>query len=151
MEKKNPIEEAKRYLANAKEILRNKAKKDGDFYQDGKYTRMAGNCMWNGCLIALKPALGLTVKRGQRLDIDDFKEAASKRDKKLLSNVVEGYNIMHLSMGYDGTTAVGVVSNGVKVMGNIIAWCEANAPKPVALSGTKTSARKRTTKRTKKA
>ena len=147
MEKKNPIEEAKRYLANAKEILRDKAKKDGDFYQDGKYTRMAGNCMWNGCLIALKPALGLTVKRGQRLDIDDFKEAASKRDKKLLSNVVEGYNIMHLSMGYDGTTAVGVVSNGVKVMGNIIAWCEANAPKPVALGRTKTSARKSTTKK----
>ena len=102
-------------------------------------------------MIALKPALGLTVKRGQRLDIDDFKEAASKRDKKLLSNVVEGYNIMHLSMGYDGTTAVGVVSNGVKVMGNIIAWCEANAPKPVALGSTKASARKRTTKRTKKA
>ena len=151
MEKKNPIEEAKRYLANAKEILRDKAKKDGEYYEDSKYTRMAGNCMWNGCLIALKPALGLTVKRGQRLDIDDFKAAAAKRNKKLLHDVVEGYNIMHLSMGYDGTTAVSVISGGVKVMGNIIAWCEANAPKPVALGSTKASARKRTTKRTKKA
>ncbi len=147
MEKKNPIEEAKRYLANAKEILRNKAKKDGDFYQDGKYTRMAGNCMWNGCLIALDYALGIQRKKGQRLDIDDFKTAAAKRDKKLLSNVVEGYNVMHLSMGYDGTKLVSTISGGVKVMGNIIAWCEANAPKPVALGRTKTSARKSTTKK----
>jgi len=32
MEKKNPIEEAKRYLDNAKEILRDKAIKDEDTY-----------------------------------------------------------------------------------------------------------------------
>ena len=36
MERKNPIEEAKRYLQNAKDILREKAVKDGNSYTDSK-------------------------------------------------------------------------------------------------------------------
>ena len=138
-EQKNPIAEAKRYLANAKEILRDKAIKDGDYYTDSKYTRMAGNCMWNGCLLALQYSLNIKVSRGQRLDINDFKASATKRNKKLLNDVIEGYNIMHLYMGYDGTKAVGVITNGIKVMQSIISWCEANAPK--SLSGTTTKNR----------
>jgi hypothetical protein len=43
MELKNPIQEAKRYLANAKEILSEKAGKDGNYYSDSKYVKMAGN------------------------------------------------------------------------------------------------------------
>ena len=136
-EKTNPIAEAKRYLSNAKTILKDKAIKDGNNYTDSKYTRMAGNCMWNGCLIALSYALNLTPSRSQRLDINDFKAAATKRSKKLLSDIVEGYNIMHLFMGYDGTKDVKVIASGLERMNNIIDWCEANAPK--ALNGTKTA------------
>ena len=134
----NPIAEAKRYLSNAKTILKEKAIKDGDFYTDSKYTRMAGNCMWNGCLIALTYTLNLKISRGQRLDINDFKEAATKRNKKLLNYIVEGYNIMHLYMGYDGTKSVGTISDGVKIMKSIIDWCEVNAPQ--SLNGTKVKA-----------
>lgn len=140
MENKDSIEEAKRYLANAKEILRDKAKKDGDCYKDSKYTRMAGNCMWNGCLIALSYVLNIPTKKGQRLDIKDFKEAASKRNKKLLNDVNEGYNILHLFMGYDGTKDVQTIKSGIQRMQNIIEWCEKNAPK--SLNGTKRSTRK---------
>lgn len=157
MEKKDPIAEAKRYMENAKTILREKAKKNGKEYEDSKYTRMAGNCMWNGCLIALKDALGLKTKRSQRLGIDDFKEAAGKKDRKLLRNVVDGYNIMHLSMGYDGVRSAGVASEGMRYMSDIIDWCETRTAKsPKGLSGTKTVKKakpqaKRTTKKTKKA
>ncbi|WP_448529646.1 DUF5618 family protein [Raineya sp.] len=51
---KNPIEEAKRYVANAKAILAEKAKIEGKYYNDPKYVRMAGNTLWNGVLIALE-------------------------------------------------------------------------------------------------
>ena len=125
----NPIAEAKRYLSNAKTILKEKAIKDGIYYTDSKYTRMAGNCMWNGCLIALTYTLNLKTSRGQRLDINDFKAAATKRNKKLLSDIVEGYNIMHLFMGYDGTKDVKVIASGLERMNNIIDWCEAMRPK----------------------
>ena len=40
---KNPIKEAQRYLDNAREILSTKAEKDGGYYNDPKYVRMAGD------------------------------------------------------------------------------------------------------------
>lgn len=127
MECENPIAEAKRYLDNAKEILRDKAQKHGNYYSDSKYTRMAGNTMWNGCLIALAYALDVKPQRGQRIDINDYKKAATKRSKKLVNDVTEGYNIMHLSMGYDGTKSVGVIQSGIEIMNSIIEWCSRNA------------------------
>jgi hypothetical protein len=46
VELKHPIREAERYLQNAKQILSEKAEKDGDYYNDSKYVRMAGNTAW---------------------------------------------------------------------------------------------------------
>ena len=127
MEKTNPIEEAKRYVANAKMILKEKAIKDGLLYQDSKYVKLAGHALWTGCLLALQYALKIEQKKGHRLDIKDFKEAASKRNKKLLAYVTSGYNIMHLSMSYDGEKSYGVSKSGVDIANEIIKWCENNA------------------------
>ena len=44
-ELKNPIKEAERYLQNAKQILSEKAEKDGNYYNDSKYVKMAGNLL----------------------------------------------------------------------------------------------------------
>ena len=41
------------YVDNAKEILSTKAGKEGKFYNDPKYIKMAGNTLWNGALLAL--------------------------------------------------------------------------------------------------
>ncbi|MBO4675659.1 MAG: DUF5618 family protein, partial [Elusimicrobiaceae bacterium] len=100
MEKKNPIEEARRYVANAKEVIE-KANFDPELniYTDGKYVKMAGNTLWNGCLVALDAALGIRKGKG-RPSIEKYKEAASKRDKKLLAAILAGYDTMHLNMGY---------------------------------------------------
>ena len=53
-EKKNPIEEARRYVANAKDVIKN-ANYDTELkiYMDGKYVKMAGNTLWSGCLVAM--------------------------------------------------------------------------------------------------
>jgi hypothetical protein len=40
---KRPIQEAKRYIDNARTILSEKAEKEEDYYHDGKYVKMAGN------------------------------------------------------------------------------------------------------------
>jgi hypothetical protein len=129
MELKNPIEEARRYMDNAKEILKEKAVKDGSFYTDSKYVKMAGHTMWAGCLLALDFALDVKKPKNGRKDIDDYKAAASKVDKKLLSYVVEGYNTMHLSMSYDGNKLVKVVQGGFEAMKYIIDWCEKRTKK----------------------
>ena len=49
---KHPIQEAERYLQNARQILSEKAGKDGDYYIDKKYVKMAGHAAWCGVLIA---------------------------------------------------------------------------------------------------
>lgn len=126
MEKKNPIEEARRYVANAKEVIK-KAEYDPEQkrYTDSKYIRMAGNTLWNGCLIAMDAALGVSdkMKKGQRPDISDFKAAAAKRDKKLLNKILDGYDTMHLHMGYDGTPVKKTCDAGFELATEIIDRC----------------------------
>ena len=123
MEKKNPIEEARRYVANAEEVIK-KAGYDSELkrYTDGKYVRMAGNTLWNGCLIALDALFGINKRKG-RPDIDKYKADASKRDKKLLAFVVDGYNTLHLSMGYDGNKSKKVCDSGFECANAIIDRC----------------------------
>lgn len=126
MEKKNPIEEARRYVANAKEAIK-KAVFDENLkiYTDGKYVKTAGCTLWNGCLIALDAVLGVkaAMKKGKRPDIKDYKEAAAKRDKKLLAAILAGYEVMHLSMGYDGTLNKKVCDEGFTQANAIIDRC----------------------------
>ena len=133
MELKDPIEEAKRYYDNAKTILKEKAIKDGDFYTDSKYVKMAGDTAWKGCLIAMDSVFG--IKKKTRKSIDDYKAEASKKDKKLLQYVVSGYNTLHLYMGYDGEKGYKIATFGMDNAKSIISWCESRRPN--ALSGIK--------------
>ena len=131
MEKKDPIEEARRYVANAQEVIQ-KAKYDQELnrYSDGKYVKMAGNTLWNGCLIALDALFGISKRKG-RPDIRKYKDEAAKRDRKLLAAVTDGYNTMHLSMGYDGIKDRRVCDAGFSNANEIIARCAKLMPAPV--------------------
>ncbi len=123
MEIENPIEEARRYVANAEEIIQ-KANYDPELkmYTDGKYIKAAGDLLWKGCLIALDAVLGVRKGKG-RPSIEKYKEAAGKRDKKLLAYIVAGYDTMHLYMGYDGTKDKKVSDAGFEKANDIIGRC----------------------------
>lgn len=123
MEKKNPIDEARRYVANAKEVIKKADYDSGTkLYTDSKYVKMAGNTLWNGCLIALDSVLNVREGKG-RPSIDKYKEAAAKRDKKLLVAINAGYEIMHLYMGYDGGKSRKVCDTGFESANAIIERC----------------------------
>jgi hypothetical protein len=122
-ELKNPIEEARRYVSNAATaILRANYDSEMRRYTDGKYVKMAGNTLWNGCLIALDALFGINKRKG-RPDIDKYKKAASERDKKLLAFIVDGYNTMHLAMGYDGIKQKKICDTGFELANEIIDRC----------------------------
>ncbi len=123
MEKKNPIEEARRYVANAEDVIK-KANYDPELkiYTDSKYVKMAGNTLWNGCLIALDAALDIRKGKG-RPSIEKYKEAAGKRDRKLLAAIVAGYDFMHLTMGYDGSKGKKTCDMGFEYANDIINHC----------------------------
>ena len=127
MRKKDPIEEARRYVDNARETLEERGNLDSERfeYQDEKYVRAAGNYLWLGVLMALDAVFHVRKDRRTRVDIQDYKAAVSKRDKKLLSWLNNGYDIMHLYMNYDGNPSKGLCDQGFAYASKIIDRCAA--------------------------
>ena len=123
MEQNNPIEEARRYVANAEEVIE-KAQYDSETksYLDSKYVKTAGDILWKGCLIALDAVLHVRKGKG-RPSIEKYKEAAGKRDRTLLKFVNAGYDTMHLFMGYDGSKQKKVCDAGFEAANAIIDRC----------------------------
>ena len=127
MRKKNPIEESRRYVDNARKTLKENGELDTELniYQDEKYVRAAGNYLWLGVLMALDAVFHVRQDRRTRVDIKDYLAAVGKRDKKLLALVNTGYDVMHLSMNYDGIQSKGVSDEGFRLANSIIDRCEA--------------------------
>ena len=131
MEQENPIEEARRYVANAKETIK-RANYDPELksYTDKKYIKTAGNILWSGCLIALDAVLQVRKGKG-RPSIEKYKEAAGKRDRTLLHYINLGYDTMHLVMGYDGNREKQVCDAGFERANLIIDRCAILYKEPV--------------------
>lgn len=121
----DPIAEAERYVENAHDLLKNKGKLDIDtqYYTDRKYVRMAGNTLWNGMLLILDAVFDVKAHDDSRADIKDYRMAVGSRDKKLLSHINAGYDIMHLSMGYDGNGYKPMCMEGFRIANEIIDRC----------------------------
>lgn len=125
MEKENPIEEAQRYVANAKETLKENGEYDSDLhrYGDRKYVKSAGHFLWTGMLVLLDTLFPVKTKRRPHPDIKDYKEAIAQRDRKLLALVNDGYATMHIAMGYDGNQSKAVCDEGFRLADEIIRIC----------------------------
>ena len=124
MERNNPIQEAERYIQNARQMLSEKAGKDGDFYTDRKYVKLAGHSAWCGVLLAIDAALGVKtgLRKSQRPDIKDYQDAVSKVDRKMSRHLMSSYDTLHKSLGYDGNLNYKVVQIGLNEAQEIIDW-----------------------------
>ena len=136
MKQKDPIAESRRYVDNAKKTLRENANLDVEEnrYQDEKYVKSAGGFLWNGVLIALDAVFHVTEGR-KRVDINSYRSVIRKRDRKLLGLVNDGYEYIHLYMGYDGSLSKNLCDNGFKIANEIIDKCAvmlAGTPVPAA-------------------
>lgn len=118
----NTTQEAKRYLDNAREILRDKAQKEDGIYQDIKYVKLAGHAAYAGILVALDGLLGKKSKG--RKDVDWYKQQLSVIDRKMLGRFVAAYDTLHLSMSYDGNPLANVAAAGLQEAETIIKWVE---------------------------
>ena len=122
---KDPVGEACRYVQNAKDLLLEKAdlNVETQLYRDKKYVRMAGNTLWNGVLLILEAVFHVGKDKKTRVDYYDYQEVIAQRDRKLLDYVNTGYEVMHLSMGYDGNLSKTVCQDGVHLANEIINRC----------------------------
>ena len=123
--KKDLIKEARRYVDNAKKVLKENGKLDEKYsrYEDSKYVRAAGNYLWLSVLMALDAVFDVRADRRTRVNIEAYKDAVGKRDRKLLGWVCDGYDVMHLSMNYDGVQSKPVCDDGFRLANNIIDRC----------------------------
>ena len=130
MKKKDPIAEARRYVENARETLREKGELNVEMnrYDDDKYVRAAGNYLWLGVLMALDAVFHVREDRRTRVNINNYFDAIGKRDRKLLAYVNDGYDVMHLYMNYDGNQSKGVSDEGFRLANTIIDRCEMLLP-----------------------
>jgi hypothetical protein len=89
-EKESKYREAQRYLKNAKEILKGKANKKDNYYEDTKYVRMACGTAYSGTLLAIDTLLeikGKPIKKRSRVSIEDYRKQLTTVDKKLLKTL----------------------------------------------------------------
>jgi len=131
----NPIQEAERYLQNARQILSEKAEKEGNFYQDQKYVKAAGNYAWNGVLVALDAVTDVrkNLKKGRRLDIQDYQNAVLKMDRKMNFPFLAAYESLHKALGYDGNPNYKIVQASLENAQEMIDWAAKHyKPKEVA-------------------
>ena len=122
---RDPVTEARRYVANAKELLEKNGQLDYETqsYSDRKYVRMAGNTLWNGVLLILEEVFHLKSNDRPHPDIIDYKDAINKRDGKLLRLVIIAYETIHIYMGYDGNPQKETCQAGFRIANDIIDRC----------------------------
>ena len=128
--------EAMRYIANAKDCLK-KTVIDGRMYADPKYVKMACGTAYSGVLVALDGFLllkGIHRPESKKLrkSIEHYQYNIGKFDRKMLSNLVEVYKILHLSGYYDGVQNVDVIKAGFELAKILI---EKIKPSDAALNG----------------
>ncbi len=130
-EKQNRYREAVRYISNASEILRTKAKKKDKYYEDDKYVRMACATAYNGTLVATEAYLEMKgkpieKKKWARINVDDYRTRLAKLDKSVLRSFNTAYEILHLVGYYEGETKASIILGGIDAAIDII-----NQIKPV--------------------
>ena len=125
MENKNPVEEARRYVDNAKTTLVDHGEYDASLhrYTDKKYVRAAGHYLWLSVLMMLDAVFHVRKDRRTRVDINAYREAVRKRDLKLLDLVNDSYEVLHLQMGYDGIQRKATCDDGFSLANEIIDRC----------------------------
>lgn len=125
MEKKNLIEEAYRYVENARDTLRKNENYDPETgsYDDRKYVRIAGKYLWHAVVLALDSVLQVRKDRRTRVNISDYLNAVEEKDKKLWAFVFNGDLILNLSMGYDGILDKEMCDDGFRITNEIIELC----------------------------
>ncbi|TLU99079.1 DUF5618 family protein [Dyadobacter luticola] len=116
------VQEGRRYLSNAKEILREKARKEDGYYEDPKYVKMAGHTAYTGILLVLDDLFGKKTKG--RKDVDWYKQQLASMDKKVLNSFSTAYQVLHLDMAYDGARNADLAKLGLEEAERIISWVE---------------------------
>ncbi|WP_159474500.1 DUF5618 family protein [Dyadobacter sp. 3J3] len=117
------IIEARRQLATAKEILKEKAGKEDGYYLNKKYVKMAGLAAYKSVLFSLDDVLG-NKKRSPRKSAEWYQNQLSNIDRKITRSFDDVHQILYIALGYDGAGNSKIAAIGLKEAEKIINWVE---------------------------
>lgn len=125
---KDYFDEAKRYLANAKETIR-KSPIAGKLYADEKYVREGAGIAY---LAALKAIDGYLIRKGVKVDklpksIEEYWELKKKHipvKSKFNENFKLVYQNLHIGAYYQGAQSIVYVKEGLTAVNEIIKMLE---------------------------
>ena len=84
---------------------------------------MAGHTAYTGVLVALN-ALFFNKKKKTRKSVEWYQKELSNLDRKITTSFSDVYEILHLSMSYDGIQSAKVIGLGLEEAEKIINWSE---------------------------
>lgn len=124
-EKEMRYREAVRYMENAIDILKTKARKKDRYYEDEKYVRMACGTAYNGVLLAIDSYLEIKgkpiqKKRGSQINVKDYQKSLAEIDKKILNEFNTSYRILNIEGYYHGENNYNIIKGGMDSAAQII-------------------------------
>ncbi len=124
-EKEMRYREAVRYMENAVDILKTKARKKDRYYEDLKYVRMACGTAYNAVLLALDSFLEIKgkpiqKKKRSQINVKDYQKSLAEIDKKILNEFTTAYRILHIEGYYQGENNYAVIKGGMDSAAQII-------------------------------
>jgi Domain of unknown function (DUF5618) len=124
-EKEIRYREAIRYMQNAVDILKTKARKKDRYYEDQKYVRMACATAYNAVLLALDSYLEIKgkpiqKKKRSQVNVKDYQKSLAEVDKKILNEFTTAYRILHIDGYYQGETNYSIIKGGMDSAAQIV-------------------------------
>ena len=113
------LSNAQKILIKAKRILAENAGRDGNFYNNKKYVRMAGKTAWEGVMIGLSECLKIQDK--SNLKVYQKILAQNPYYLKLFDNA---YETLCWTLGGDGNLDVVIIEEGIRIARELINWSD---------------------------
>jgi len=122
--KQKGYESAMRYIANAKNYLRQASVDKDGYYTDKKYVRTACGTAYLGVLEALLAYLSLkhpdVTDNNEPKTIDFYRKYLGKENKKVLKTLNSVYHVLHIIGYYQGELGKPIINEGFKKAKDII-------------------------------
>jgi hypothetical protein len=113
------LSNAQKILIKAKRVLAENAGRDGNFYNNKKYVRMAGKTAWEGVVVGLSESLKIQKESG--LKVYQKILAQNPYYLKLFDNA---YETLCWTLGGDGNLDVVIIEEGIRVARELINWSD---------------------------
>ena len=113
------LSNAQKILIKAKRILAENAGKDGNYYTEKKYVRIAGKTAWEGVIVGLNVCLKIEGKS----ELKAYQKILVQ-NPYFLEIFNNAYDTLFNALGIDGNLNAMIVDEGLKMAKELINWTD---------------------------